>query len=98
MLGNHAVTSREDPQQSRCPNAAKLSITSTSKSTANSPCTNMLLTCSLCREGTDPVWKYNFQLHILIVHPTADIKLYKNIYQLDPHEQASIKEIFRAKP
>lgn len=87
-----------DPQQSRCPNAAKLSIASTRKSATSNPCTNAPLACPLCREGADPVWKYNFRSHILNVHPTADAEQFKNKYELDPHEQASMKELFNAKP
>jgi len=87
-----------DPQQSRCPNAAKLSITSASKSTPSNPCTNVPLVCPLCRDSADPVWKYNFRSHILTVHPTADIGQYKELYELDPHERASMKELFKAKP
>ena len=33
----------------------------------------------------DPVWKYNFQSHIHIVHSTADVKQFKNMYELGPH-------------
>src|ERR1700723_3856871 len=65
-----------DPQRSRCPNAAKLSITSASKSTASNPCTNVPLACPLCREGADPIWKYNLRSHIITVHPTADVEQY----------------------
>ena len=87
-----------DPQQSRCTNAAKLSITSASKSTTHNPCTNVPLACPLCRQDADPVWKYNLRSHILMVHPSADIEQFKHLYDLDPHKQASMKELFKAKP
>lgn len=87
-----------DPQQSRCPNAAKLSIAAASKSTASNPCTNVPLECPLCRDGADAVWKYNLHSHFTEVHPTADIERYKNLYELDPHERASMKELYNAKP
>ena len=87
-----------DPKQSRCPNAAKLSIAAAGKSTASNPCTNVPLECPLCRDGADAVWKYNLRSHFAEVHPMADIKQYKNLYELDPHERASMKELYNAKP
>ena len=75
-----------DPQKSRCPNAAKLSITSASKSTASNSCTNALLVCPLCRKGADPIWKYNMRLHIITAHLTGDIEQYKDLYKLGAHE------------
>ena len=84
-----------DPQQSQCPNAAKLSITAAGKSTASNPCTNVPLECPLCRDGADAVWKYNLRSHFAEVHPTADIERYKN---LDPHERANMKELYNVKP
>ena len=75
-----------DPQKSRCPNAAKLSITSASKSTASNSCTNAPLVCPLCRKGADPIWKYNMRLHIITAHLTGDIEQYKDLYKLGAHE------------
>ena len=87
-----------DLQQSRCPNAAKLSIAAARKSTPSNPCTNVPVECPLCREGSDAVWKYNLRSHIMSVHPTADITRYRDLYELDPHERAAMKELFNAKP
>jgi hypothetical protein len=87
-----------DPQQSQCPNTAKLSITAACKSSPSNPCTNVPLECPLCREGSDAVWKYNLHSHIMSVHPTADILRYKSLYELDLHERAAMKELFDAKP
>jgi hypothetical protein len=87
-----------DIQNSRCRNIVKLSVNSAAKSTQTNPCTNYPIECPYCREGSDPIWKYNLLVHFLTVHPTADHNQHKELYTIGMEERAHLKTLYHTKP
>jgi hypothetical protein len=89
-----------DIQNSRCQhnNQVKLSLSSFAKSSEASPCTNTPIICPLCPAASDAVWKYNLEVHLRTVHPTANIFEYKSLYEIGKSEWVALKKAFLSKP
>src|ERR1700683_4423035 len=83
---------------SRCQNLCKIQLTSATKYSMTSPCTNVLLQCPLCPKPSDCIWKYNMHAHILGRHPSANIDLYGYLFALVDDEYVLMKVIYLAKP
>ena len=78
-----------------CPNLKKISLGTTSKFMAKSPCTNVPIQCPLCVKGSDAVWKYNLLSHIRKHHPMANVENYKNLYSITTEESTLMKGIYK---
>jgi hypothetical protein len=87
-----------DMDNSRCPNLYKIQLTSATKYSRTSPCTNVPLQCPLCPKPSDCIWKYNMRAHILERHPSANIDLYVYSFALVEDEFVLMKGIYLAKP
>jgi len=86
-----------DMTNSRCPNLRKIQLTSASKYSKASPCTNVPLRCPLCPKESDCVWKYNLRAHILACHPSATIDLYQHLFAFTEDEFVLMKGIYLSK-
>lgn len=82
-----------DMAHSRCPNLARLSLTSAAASRERSPCTNHLMTCPLCFAGSNAVWKYNMLWHIETVHSGEDIEKFRDQYTIKNIERTHLGKI-----
>lgn len=88
-----------DMEGSKCPHLRKLHLLPASKhNPPSSPCTNHPLVCPLCPPKSPTVWKYNLRSHIINVHPTADINLYMQYFDINESERTLMKRAFKVKP
>ena len=85
-------------ERSRCPNMRKFKLGVAAEFTERSPCTNHPTACPLCPADAPAVWKYNLQSHIVAVHPTATVDLYKKHFEISDAERTLMKAAYLAKP
>lgn len=84
-----------DMTKSRCPNLYKITMKKAGKSTSKSPCSNIPVSCPLCPSPPAPaVWKYNFEAHFTSCHPSANVDLHRDLFELDPDEDTLMKKVF----
>ena len=86
-----------DMTNSRCPNLYKIQLSSASKYSKSSPCTNGPLRCPLCPKESNCIWKYNMHAHILEHHPSANIELYHSLFALADDESVLMKGTYLTK-
>lgn len=79
-------------------NQVQLSLTSFAKSINSSPCTNIPIMCSLCPATSDAMWKYNLEMHLKTVHPTANASDYCALYKVKKSKFIALKNLFNSKP
>ena len=56
------------------------------------------MTCPLCPSNSPAIWKYNLRQHIQTVHPTANVNLYQQNFQISDAERVLLKAVLLAKP
>jgi hypothetical protein len=75
-----------------------IKIKSASTSMKSSPCSNVPVHCPLCDKHADAIWKYNLRAHLMKVHRTPNVDLYKNSFQISEDEHVLMRGIFRTQP
>ncbi len=81
-----------DARMSRCPNfTGKLSYLAAATERANSPCTNVPITCPLCPSTSTAIWKYNMKTHLAQLHPSAKGGGLLKAYVISNSEKAALK-------
>jgi len=85
-------------EKSRCPNFRQVKLKAASTHTTNSPSSNHPMTCPLCPSNSPAIWKYNLRQHIQTVHPTANVNLYQQNFQISDAERVLLKAVLLAKP
>lgn len=85
-------TQQIDEHVSCCPNfMGKLFYSATATEHANSPCTNVPVTCPLCPSTSAAVWKYNMKIHLARVHPSTKGGDFPTAYVISDSEKATLK-------
>jgi hypothetical protein len=97
IRGSKGTTSI-DMKNSRCINLRKISLKAASTFTHTSKCSNHPLACPLCPPKSPAVWKYNLHSHIVKLHPTADVELYKTHFEITQDENTLMKGVFQTVP
>lgn len=80
-----------DITRSRCPMLRTFNIRMASEFKRTSPCTNHPLECPLCDPGAPAIWKYNLRAHLSSAHASANVELYKGLYEITSDESTLMK-------
>ena len=97
IRGSKGMTSI-NMKNSRCLQLQKISLKAAATFSHASKCSNHPLACPLCPPKLPAVWKYNLRSHIVKLHPTADMKLYKTHFKITLDKGTLTKCVFQTVP
>jgi hypothetical protein len=91
--GNGAQSGLQiDLKRSRCLHLTKkFSYKTASISSKNSRSSNVPIPCPLCDVKASAVWRYCLREHFLLMHPSADLLKYQDLWELSVDEKSRMR-------
>jgi hypothetical protein len=86
-----------DMKRSTCLNLVRFSYADASRSSENSPCSNVPRLCPLCPNDKPAVWTYNFPSHFRARHNLTNQNHFPCNYPLSMSEKDGLKVIWEGR-